>query len=143
MRSIAILTILLLVAGLSVGCATTHTAEMWDVTMKERVDNVKVVEGGHDKRGLILTIPNPMNPGESFVSVVLGWTRSWGSVAGIPVDADDSARFMRAGKMGAVADNIIGAEVSDILLIEVRDGSLDDGFADDEETAEPEPPDIK
>ena len=141
-RKLLLIPILIFVlATASIGCDTTsNLQQMWQATMTYRVDNVKVIEGGHEDRGLIIRVPRLSNPGESIMEAVLGWSRSWGAVAGIPVDDNDSARFMRSGHMGAKADNIIGAEVDDLLLIELNprepDVEVDEDESSDEEPEE-------
>lgn len=127
-KAIPILLMVVVAVTLSIGCASTgnNLKNMWESTMIYRVDNMKIIEGGHDNRGLVIRVPNPASPGESIIEAVLGWTRSWGAAAGIPVDENDSARFVRSGHMGAKADNVIGAEVDDFLLIEVTSGPLED-----------------
>ena len=106
------------------GCAYTMSSvtEMHADRMENRVDKMYVVEAGRDDRGLMIRVPRPSNPTESLIEATLGWTRNYAGFAALPLDENDTGRYMRGSNMGINAKDALNGKMDDILLIEIHTG---------------------
>ncbi len=129
---VMVLALMVFVLG---GCASMEA--MHEDRMEERVDNIKVIDIGRDNRGLVLRFPRPTEPGESIFEAVLGWSREYIGIAGIPVDENDTGRYMRGSNMSASGENVLDGKMGDVLLIEVVSGA-NPAVEDEAEIVEPD-----
>ena len=118
---------------LTAGCASTQS--MYEKNMEERVDNLKVIDIGRDNRGLVFRIPRPTDTGAALIEIILGWSREYVGIAGIPVDENDTGRYMRGSNVSAdasISDDALGGKMDDVLLIEVISGPASEEVVEEE-----------
>lgn len=134
-EGVRILVFVMLPVFLFVGCAGTMSSvtEMHADRMENRVDKMYVLEAGRDDRGIMIRIPRPSNPTESLIEATLGWTRNYAGFAALPLDRDDTGRYIRGSNMGINTKDALNGRMDDILLIEVHSGVASEVEVEEEE----------